>query len=106
VFVNKTPLLKKITNSSLFIFNQKIVNDFRKELGTLCDNLFHFYHYNTVLKVSVKRKRGNKKQKSAATSSVKVAPKAGQNLPVDLVKEMEYTSPIIDLVCKHNASQK
>jgi hypothetical protein len=72
------------------------------QLGTLCDNLYHFYHCNTVPKVSVWRKRGNKRQKSGATTSVKVAPKAEQKIPVEPVKEMEYGSSIIDLVCKHN----
>lgn len=72
------------------------------QLGTLCDNLCHVYHYNSVPKVSVQRKRGNKRQKSGAMTSVNVAPKAEQKIPVDPVKEVEYSSPINDLAFKHN----
>ncbi len=35
-------------NTSMFIFNQKILDEFRTQLGHLCDNLYHVFYYNKV----------------------------------------------------------
>jgi Ulp1 protease family, C-terminal catalytic domain len=99
VYKNKTPLLKKVTNSSSFIFNQKLVNDFRKQLGELFDNLDHLYHHGKVPKPSGRGKTSSRgREVSVGMKTVigldsTVTP---QQKDIDSAKEREYASPILD----------
>ncbi len=43
IYKEKSSLLSKITNSQLFQFNQKLINEFRIQLGQLIDNLSSVY---------------------------------------------------------------
>jgi hypothetical protein len=43
VYKKSSPLLSKVTNLQLFNFNQKLINEFRIQLGKLIDNLSTVY---------------------------------------------------------------
>jgi hypothetical protein len=105
VYKNKTPLLKKVTNSSTFIFNQKLVNDFRKQLGELFDNLDHLYHHGKVPKPSGRGKTSSRGRavsvgmKTVIALDSTVTP---QQKDIDSAKELEYASPILDEIRNKN----
>ena len=48
VFKETTPLLSKVTKHKLFTFNQKVIDQFRCQLGTLIENLSHVYKHNRL----------------------------------------------------------
>jgi hypothetical protein len=48
VYKEKTPLLSKVTKHKLFTFNQRVIDQFRCQLGTLIDNLSHVYKHNRL----------------------------------------------------------
>ncbi len=48
VFKETTPLLSKVTKHKLFTFNQKVIDQFQCQLGTLIDNLSHVYKHNRL----------------------------------------------------------
>jgi hypothetical protein len=107
VYRNKTPLLKKVTNNALFIFNQKVVDDFRKQLGELCDNLYHVFHHGTVPDAPVHgTKRVNAVKKKTANTNLKASGygsgRVVQQKAMDSTKELEYASPILEEIGKRN----
>ncbi len=98
VYKNKTPLLKKLTNTSFFIFNQKVVDEFRMQLGNLCDNLYSVFHYNKVPSPSSGAKRSSRqKNKSESAQLLKCA-------AYDPATELLFDSPIIDLCTKRTTA--
>jgi len=103
VFRSKTPLLKKLSNNAIFLFNQKVVDEFRTQLGKLCDNLHHVYHYNKVPRpsIGVTRQRGATR-KSAPGKNKKQEVTVEDAKSLDSAAEVEYASPIIDLVRCNN----
>ncbi len=48
VYKEKTPLLSKVTKHKLFTFNQRVIDQFRCQLGTLIENLSHVYKHNRL----------------------------------------------------------
>jgi hypothetical protein len=48
VFKETTPLLSKVTKHKLFTFNQKVIDQFRCQFGTLIGNLSHVYKHNRL----------------------------------------------------------
>jgi hypothetical protein len=103
VFKSKTPLLKKLSNNAIFLFNQKVVDEFRTQLGKLCDNLHHVYRYNKVPhpSIGVTRRRGATR-KSAPGKNKKPEVIVEDAKSLDSAAELEYASPIIDLVRCNN----
>jgi hypothetical protein len=103
VFKSKTPLLKKLSNNAIFLFNQKVVDEFRTQLGKLCDNLHHVYHYNKVPHPSIGvTRRIGATRKSAPGNNKKQQVTVEDAKSLDSAAELEYASPIIDLVRCNN----